>query len=123
MLASGTTQPDTVVLHVSGELPSALSIFLQGSALVSGSVGFGDGLRCVGGSLKRLYVKNASAGSVDAPGAGDPSITSRSAALGDPIAPGTSRYYQTYYRDPNLAFCPAPQGNSWNVTNGVIVAW
>jgi hypothetical protein len=123
MLATGTTQPDTIVLHASGELPSVLSIFLQGNALVPGSASFGDGLRCVSGSLKRLYVKNASAGVVAAPGPGDPSITTRSAALGDPIAPGATRYYQTYYRDPNLAFCPSSQGDSWNVTNGVIVDW
>jgi hypothetical protein len=70
-----------------------------------------------------LYVKNASGGIVSAPGAGDPSITARSAALGDPIAPGSAREYQVYYRDPNLAFCPAPQGNSWNVSQAVGITW
>jgi hypothetical protein len=70
-----------------------------------------------------LYLKHASAGGVSAPEPGDPSITAQSAALGDPIAPGSTRYYQTYYRDPNLAFCPSPQGDAWNVTNGVRVVW
>jgi hypothetical protein len=120
--ATGTTQPDTIVLHASHELPSVLSTFLQGSASIP-AVSFGDGLRCVGGSLKRLYVKNASAGAVDAPTGSDPSITARSAALGDTILPGSTRYYQTYYRDSNLAFCAAPVGNSWNVTNGVKITW
>jgi hypothetical protein len=123
LFTTGTTQPDALVLHSAGELPSALSVFLQGNAPVPGSASFGDGLRCVGGSLKRLYVNSASSGAANAPGAGDLSITAQSAALGDPIAPGSTRYYQTYYRDPNLAFCPPPQGDAWNVTNGVIVVW
>ena len=37
--------------------------------------------------------------------------------------PGTSRYYQVYYRDPNLAFCPAPTGDAFNVSNGVAITW
>jgi hypothetical protein len=123
LVATGTPSPDTLVLHSTGELPSALSIFLQGDALVSASAHFGDGLRCAGGNLKRLFVKNASGGGVIAPAPGDPSISAQSAALGDPIAPGSTRYYQTYYRDSNLTFCPAPQGDSWNVTNGVRVVW
>ena len=123
LVATGAPSPDTLVLHSTGELPSALSIFLQGDALVSASAHFGDGLRCAGGNLKRLYAKNAITGGVIAPGPGDLSISQQSAALGDPIAPGSTRYYQTYYRDSNLAFCPPPQGDSWNVTNGVRVVW
>jgi hypothetical protein len=80
-------------------------------------------LRCVGGTLKRLYVKAASAGSVSAPQPGDPSITARSAQLGDPIAPGSSRHYQVYYRDPGLAFCTPPQGNGFNIGNALEVVW
>src|SRR4029077_11024838 len=108
----GTTQPDTLVLASSGELPNALSIFLQGDAKLVNGATFGDGVRCAGGHLKRLYAKNASGGNASAPAAGDPSVSARSASLGDPIAPGSTRYYQTYYRDPNLAFCPSPQGDS-----------
>jgi len=86
-------------------------------------VSFGDGLRCIASHLERLYVKSASAGSASAPQAGDPSITARSAALGDPIAPGSMRFYQVYYRDPVLSFCPPPAGNSWNVGNAIAIAW
>jgi hypothetical protein len=122
LVTSGSTNPDTLVLASSGEISSALSIFLQGDQQAAHTP-FGDGLRCVAGSLKRLYVRNASAGSVQAPIAGEPSISARSAALGDPILAGTVRYYQTYYRDPQLSFCAAPQGSSFNVTNGVVVHW
>ena len=121
--ASGSTSPDTVVLTSSGELPTALSIFLQGDANLGVPVPFGDGLRCVGGTLRRLAVKNASGGSVSFPGPGDPSVTQQSANLGDPLSPGTTRWYQTYYRDPNIAFCPQPAGNNWNVSSGLEITW
>ena len=123
LVGSGSTAPDTIVLSATGELPNALSIFLQGDASLPTPVVFGDGVRCVGGTLKRLATKNASAGAVAYPGPGDVPISAQSAALGDPIAPGSTRWYQTYYRDPNLAFCPFPQGNGWNATNGLEIGW
>jgi hypothetical protein len=121
--ATGTTNPDTVVLTSSHELANALSIFLQGTSPLPAAVPFGDGLRCVGGTLKRLYVKNAVNGVVSAPGPSDPSITTQSANLGDPIPPGSARIYFVYYRDPNLAFCPPPQGNSWNDSPAGTIQW
>jgi Tol biopolymer transport system component len=123
LLASGTSSPDTRVLDVTGERPSAFSIFLQGNAQSMPGVAFGDGLRCISGSLKRLYAKTATAGAVSAPGASDNPITVQSALLGDPIAPGSTRYYQTYYRDPSLTFCPAPQGNTWNISSAASITW
>jgi len=122
---TGATNPDTLVLTSSGELPTALSIFLQGSACNAAGVPFGDGVLCVGGTLKRLYIKTAVGGAATAPnfGAGDPSISARSAALGDPIAAGSLRFYQTYYRDPDGTFCPNPPGNNWNVSSGLSVQW
>jgi hypothetical protein len=126
LYATSLPGPDAVVLHATGELPTALTIFLQGSTLIYNPVFFGDGLRCAGGSLKRLYVKIAAVGQVSAPARGDPSVTARSAALGDPIAPGSTRYYQTYYRDPNPSFCPVPPealGDTFNSSNGVRIVW
>jgi hypothetical protein len=121
--AAGTTNPDTVVLLATQELPAALTLFVQGTAIVS-PADFGDGLRCVGGSLKRLYAKHAYAGRVSAPGASDPPITVQSAALGDPIAPGSTRYYFTYYRDPSGTFCPPPAGGgTFNASNAFSIVW
>jgi Tol biopolymer transport system component len=120
LAASGSTMPDSVLLVSSGELPSALSIFLQGNSIVAQGVVFGDGLRCVAGALKRLYVGHAVAGSASAPGAGEPPIHVRSAQLGDPILPGGTRWYQVYYRDPDAGFCP---GATFNVSNGVRIGW
>ena len=123
LLDSGGTSPDTLVLEATGELPTALSIFLQGNAELNPAVLFGDGLRCVGGSLKRLYAKSAIGGAVSAPGPGDNPVGIQSALLGDPIAPGTTRSYQVYYRDPSASFCAAPSGNTWNVSNALRVYW
>ena len=83
---------------------------------------FGQGVRCAGGSLKRLYMKVAVGGSITAPEPGDLSITARSTALGDPILAGTHRYYAAYYRDPViLGGCPAASG--FNITEHVDILW
>lgn len=121
--ARGTTSPDRVVFTSSGELPVALSIVLQGTIDLGAGVLYGDGVRCVGGTLKRLYTQSAVNGVVTAPGPGDPSVTARSAALGDPIAPGATRLYQVYYRDPAATFCSSPIGSTFNVSNGYRINW
>jgi len=122
LFATGTTEPDTVVLHSFNELPSALSIFLQGNASIAPVV-YGDGLRCTGGTLRRLYTKSASGGEASAPGLGDPPITVRSAQLGVPIPADGRRYYQVYYRDANAGYCAAPQGSTFNVSSAVRINW
>ena len=113
---------DTLVLVSSSELPTALSIPSQGTAIIN-PVFFGDGLRCTGGALKRLYKIDAVGGVASVPQPGDPSISARSAQLGDVITSGSTRYYYTYYRDPSMTFCASPPGNTWNVTNNLAVVW
>jgi hypothetical protein len=125
LTASGSPSlsADTLVLTASGERPTALSIFLQGGDLIAPVV-FGDGLRCAGGALERLFsVQIASGGVAVAPGGSDPPLSVRSAALGDPIPMGATRHYQTYYRDSDPAFCPSLPGNSWNVSNALSAIW
>ena len=124
LVASGVASlaSDSVQVTASGAPATALSIVLQGSALVA-PVAFGDGARCAGGSLLRLYVTNASGGGLTAPAASDPAISTRSAALGDPIPLGGTRVLQVYYRDADAGFCPAPQGGTFNATNAIAVAW
>ncbi len=113
---------DTALFTTSGEKPSAPSMVTQGTTLLNNGATFGQGVRCVGGSLKRLYVKIASGGSISAPVGSDPNIHTRSAALGDPLSAGTTRYYFVYYRDPVvLGFCPASAG--YNATDTVQVTW
>lgn len=118
LTVSGNTSPDTILLSVTGELPNATSIFFQGDAVIHAVV-FGDGIRCTGGNVLRLYTKQASGGATHAPAAGDPSISARSAALGDPLAPLLTRAYQVYYRDPAIYGCAA----TFNISNGIRITW
>ena len=113
---------DTLRFEVRGELPTSLSIVLQGTAGIQPQA-FGDGLRCVDGALTRLYMQSAVNGTLSLPKSGEEPISARSAALGDPLASGDKRFYQVYYRDPRAAFCGEPVGGGFNITNGVAVVW
>lgn len=119
---SGVLGNDALLLNATGTLATSSCVFLQGTLAVA-PVAFGDGLRCTGGTLKRIAVKSAVSGGVSYPVGSELGIRARSAQLGDNITAGSVRRYQVYYRDPTTNFCPAPVGNTWNVTNGVEVSW
>jgi hypothetical protein len=108
--ASGGTylSSDSLTFTTSGEIPTAMSVLLQGTAVLPSGEVFGRGVRCAGGVIRKLFVKTASGGSITVPdfGGGDPSVSTRSASQGDVIQPGQSRWYLVRYRDPNAA-CPA----------------
>ena len=121
---SSTLASPTLAFTTAGEKPTATSILLQGGTSVAAGVAFGQGVRCAGGPLKRLYAKPAVGGSITAPnfGAGDADIPARSAFLGDPIAAGTTRWYMVYYRDPVvLGGCSGFA--TFNCTNTAEVLW
>jgi hypothetical protein len=116
---------DSLVFTTEGERPVALSILMQGNGSIPTGLTYGQGVRCVGGTIiRRLFIKSASQGSITAPdfAAGDPTIAARSAEEGDVIVPGESRWYLVYYRDANvLGGCPA--SSSFNATQTGMVAW
>jgi hypothetical protein len=121
LVGSGTTTPaDTVVLTTDGTLNSSACVVVQGKAAVAPSL-YGDGIRCIGPGLKRLYTKTAFGGSITVPDAGDLSVSARSAAVGDPIPSGATRYYMTYYQDPSASFCPT--GGTFNASNTISIVW
>jgi subtilisin-like proprotein convertase family protein len=105
---------DTLVFTCTGENNTAFSVFLQGTVNNVTGVPYGAGVRCVAGALKRLYTGAASGGTITRPGGTDPDVHTRSAALGDPILAGQTRYYSTYYRDPSAA---VPCGNPLSTFN------
>jgi Tol biopolymer transport system component len=126
LTASGTAylSADSLVFTTFAEKPTALSVLLQGDALASAGVVYGQGVRCVGGHLERLFSRNASSGSVTLPnlGGGDATVSARSAAKGDVIQPGEDRWYLVYYRDPVvLGGCPASR--TFNATQTGRVSW
>ena len=121
-LGEGKVSGDTLVLSVTGERPNAFSMVGQGTLSTAPRV-FGDGIGCIGGQIKRLYYKHAVEGAFSAPEAGDPTISARSASLGDVLTPGANRVYTVFYRDPDPTFCSFPEGATFNVSNAFMVSW
>ena len=115
---------DTLVFQTSGEKPTALSVLLQGTSLNASGAVYGQGVRCVGGILKRLFAKSAVFGGVTMPdfGAGDPSVSARSAAKGNIISAGQSRWYLVFYRDP-IVLGGCPSTSTFNATQSGRVDW
>lgn len=126
LLANGNAyvSQDSLVFTTAFEKPNATSILLQGTTLLLSGVVFGQGVRCAGGPLKRLYVKAASGGMISAPdlAGGDPPVSTRLALLGAPIDCGLPHLYLVYYRDPVvLGGCPAT--STFNATQTGSIQW
>jgi len=102
---------DTFVLQGSG-MPNSSALYFQGTSQISAP--FGDGLRCVGGTVIRLGTKANSAGASSYPVGADQSISVR----GQNVA-GNVREYQVWYRNA-AAFCTP---STFNLTNGLEATW
>ena len=116
---------DSLMLRAVGERSTALSILMQGNGVVSNGVTYGQGVRCVGGTIiRRLFIKHALGGSITAPDlpGGDPTVSARSSAKGDVIHAGDSRYYLVYYRDP-VVLGGCPSSSTFNCTQTGMVTW
>lgn len=113
---------DTLVLAVDGTTPTSPGLYFQGNVATSPTA-FGDGLRCAGGTLRRLYTRQAVGGASSVPVVGDPSLSARAMAAGDVLAPGTTRVYQVSYRDLGAAFCPPPIGANQNASSALAIVW
>lgn len=107
---------DTLVL--SGRFISGKARVVSGTSQLAGGNGipFGDGLRCVGGSLiyTKVHVPNG-IGEVNFPTAGELPLS----VLGF-SSPGTVRHYQIVYLDKKLFYCTPKQDNG---TNGMSIVW
>jgi hypothetical protein len=115
--ASGTpsVSNDNVMLEVSGLPNSAPTLIFQGTSALGSAVPFGDGLRCVGGAILRLGIRNCLYGHLQLPRLSGTPIS----VLGEVAANGIgTRHYQAYYR--NLG---SPCGTGFNITNGVSLTW
>ena len=120
LVGSGTASlsSDTLVLAATHLEPQNSGLYFQANHDLSPGSVWGDGLRCAGGSLKRLGVRFA-----DAAGASDTSAwaTSISLRAGNVVA-GTTYYYQCWYRTTSGPPC-GPGVNEFNSTNGYAVTW
>lgn len=105
---------DTLVLTVVG-LTNGAGYYFEGSLPIAGGGGqpFGNGLRCVGGSVVRIRKIPTSSGSSTFPLPGQPPVHVLTG-----VTAGETKYYQAWYRDP-FGACGLP----FNTSNGVIVVW
>lgn len=111
---------DFTSLLVTGLPPGTIAAVFQGTAQQQGGLGavFGDGLRCVGGTVVRLATRVATIGGGLTFGhgvAGDPHIASQ--GLVGPA--GGVRSYQVFYRN-TAPFCTS---GTFNLTNGLEISW
>ena len=97
-------------------MTDAPTLWFQGTSALNGAHGvtFGDGLRCVGGTIVRLAIHVNVGGASQYPGVGDASISQRGG-----VTAGDVRFYQAYYRNA-ASFCTSAP---FNLTNAVGVRW
>jgi len=106
---------DTAAL-IGTRMPNGPALYFQGTVQLGGGNGatFGDGKRCVGGSVARLAVKLNSSGASQFPIPGDSPIS----MMGQ--VPGVGAlHYQIWYRD-SASFCTP---STFNLTNGITILW
>ncbi len=117
---------DSLSFTTSGEPAVATTILLQGTAYfangLSTGIVYGQGVRCVAGSLKRLYVVPVQQGTITLPTGYLPPVSTRSAELGDVISSGSLRYYCMYYRDP-IVLGGCPSTSTFNLTQTQSILW
>jgi Tol biopolymer transport system component len=117
LIASGTPSisADSLVLIGTGMPVGAPCLYYQGTEMQTFGSGdaFGDGLRCVGGTIVRLgVVFNTASGSTYPVGA-------LSISIAGGCTVGATNTYQGWYRDA-ASFC-APE--TFNLTNGLALSW
>lgn len=106
---------DTLVLHASGMPPGTSALFFQGTSSPTTPAPFGDGVRCVGGTIVRLGTHSSPDGTAIYPAVGDQPIHVRGN-----IPPAIARrFYQTWYRNA-ASFCTSA---TFNLTNVTTVDW
>lgn len=104
---------DTLTLRANS-MPNGTVLFFQGHAFLAGGSALDDGVRCVGGPIRRISVKPTLQGWASYPALGEPRVSVRVGALA-----GETLYYQAWYRDA-AAYCTA---GAANLTNALAITW
>ena len=118
LATSGTPSISADTLSLDGSnMPNSSALYFQGTAQVAAGAGaaFGDGLRCVAGSVTRLGTKLNILGASQYPTIGDAAISVKGMN-----AAGNVRYYQCWFRNADPTFCTSA---TFNLTNGIQLTW
>ena len=121
---SAQTNPnDTLAFHVTAGVGSNITVLFQGTTNTVNARS-GAGVRCVGGTLKRLYKGNQSSGVINFPNNGVP-VHLQSQAVGYTIVAPITLYYYCAYRNAAANGQPGCPGLNFgfNTTNAGSVAW
>ena len=117
---SASVSGDTWVLAGSG-IPNGPGLYYQAVNQLGGGNGvvFGDGIRCIGGSVIRLGIVTAAGNASTYPTGVTPPNSVPISVKGFNLA-GDVRNYQLWYRDSAIGFCSA---SVFNLTNALNVTW
>ncbi len=106
---------DTLILSASNLEPNTSGLYFQADNDLSPGLVFGNGLRCTGGSLKRLQVRISD-------GAGGSATTISISVKAGNIVAGDIKRYQCWYRSTTSPPCGSGS-NEFNTTNGYEIVW
>ncbi len=114
LVASGSPSISAADLVLAGSTlqTGQAGLYLQGNNATGGGNGvvFGDGLRCAGGGVVRLQVRNSGM-------TGSSFTTVNIGAIGG-VSAGQTKRYQLWFRD-----TAGPCGSGFNFTNGLEITW
>ena len=124
--ASGTAATnggDTLVFSLTAGVASSVTVLYQGTSAGVNSRS-GAGVRCVGGTLVRLYKGNQSSGAIAFPNNGV-AVHLQSQAKGYAIVAPITLYYYGAYRNSAANGQPGCAGLNFgfNLTNAIMIPW
>ena len=123
LTASGiaSVSADTWTISGSG-IPNGPGLYYQALNQLGGGNGvlFGDGIRCIGGTVIRLGIVTAAGNASSYPSPNPPAVNAIPISVKGFNLAGDVRNYQLWYRDSTIGFCTA---NVFNLTNAVNVTW
>jgi hypothetical protein len=118
-----TNANDTVGFNVTAGVGTNVTVLFQGTTNTV-NTRTGAGVRCVGGTLKRIYKGNQAAGAINFPNNGVP-VHLQSQAKGYTIVAPITLYYYCAYRNSAANGQPGCPGLNFgfNSTNAGSIAW
>ncbi|MFN0244596.1 MAG: hypothetical protein ACKVWV_17050 [Planctomycetota bacterium] len=120
LTASGSANPDSVVLEAEQLTPSGFTFWISGDSTIPNGIPNGDGVQCAGGNFIRFGGQNAVGGTATYPNPGLGLTVPLSTATGVVPGSGSVRYMQAFYRNAVANFCNL---STYNVSNAVELTW